>query len=150
MHGTLGSDAEVRQIEGGRAVISFSVAHTDKWKDQSGNMQERTTWVKCSLWRKSDQVGVAQYLTKGSKVYVEGNPTARAWANAQGQPQAALELTVTNVELGGGAKPATTGQAQAAAPVSNVQHWQQQQAQPKAAMPVASAPVTNDFDDLPF
>ena len=99
IHGTLGADAEVRNLDGRRSVISFSVAHTDKWKDQSGQLQERTTWVKCSLWRKSDQTGVAQYLTKGSKVYVEGTPSARAYANAQGQPTGSLELTVTNLEL---------------------------------------------------
>lgn len=135
MHGTLGGDAEIRHLDGGRSVISFSVAHSDKWTDAQGNKQERTTWVKCSLWRKSDQVGVAQYLTKGSKVYVEGNPSARAYMNNQGQPTASLEITVTNVELGGG------GQRQAQT------HQQQQQQQ--ASAPVMTSNFMDD-DSLPF
>lgn len=146
MHGTLGGDAEVRHLDGGRAVISFSVAHTDKWKGQDGNMQERTTWVKCSLWRKSDQVGVAQYLTKGSKVYVEGTPQARPWVDKQNQARAELEITVTNVELGGGGQRTNAAPAQADAPVAA------NTVKLVATAQTASGPIVHNMsdDDVPF
>lgn len=145
--GALGSDAEVRQLDNGRSAISFSVAHSEKWKDQSGQQQERTTWVRCTIWRKSDQVAIAQYLTKGTKVLAEGEPSARAYLSSTGAPTGSLELNVKNIELlGGGTR--TQGQAQPT---------QQKQSRP-AVQTVSSgtnafasgAGAFDDESDLPF
>lgn len=150
--GLLGADAEVRNLESGQAAISFSVAHSEKWKDRQGNVQERTTWVRCTLWRKSDQVGVAQYLKKGAKVYAEGRVQARAWADAQGKPQASLEMTVTELDpFCGGTKPTTT--AQAAAPAQSQAAAQDYHARPDANAgfgPATGSNIFSDNDDLPF
>lgn len=147
--GPLGADAEVRNIDGGRAAISFSVAHSEKWKDAQGQQKERTTWVRCTVWRKSDQTGVSEYLKKGTKVVVEGTPSARAWANANGEPQASLELNVSNLELMGGSQPRTQAAPEQNRPISNVEHWKQQEAAAKATpTPVFSGTI--DDDDLPF
>lgn len=98
--GNIGSDSEVRTLEGGISAISFSVACTEKWKDQQGNKQERTEWVRCTLWRKSDQTSIAQYLKKGTKVLCEGRPSARAWIDqATGESRSALELRVDSFEF---------------------------------------------------
>lgn len=97
--GNLGNDAEIRRIESaGRNVINFSVAVSKKWKDAKGEWQEKTTWIRCALWRKDDQLKIATYLTKGTKVYIEGEPSARAYDQA-GEMKASLEVTVDNVEL---------------------------------------------------
>jgi single-strand DNA-binding protein len=147
--GNVGNDAEIRATQTGMSVISFSVAHSEKWKDAQGQVQERTTWVRCSLWRKPDACGVAQYIKKGTKVLVEGQPSASAWLGNDGTAQAALELRVTNLELGGG----TAGGGNAG----------QSSHQPYQAAPAASprpqqtyqqtyastTPLTDD-DDLPF
>jgi single-strand DNA-binding protein len=115
--GNLGSDAEVRHIDGAnRAAIGFSVAVTEKWKDAAGNPQEKTTWVKCTIWRKSDQVKIADYLLKGTKVLIEGKPAARAYVDKDGNAQSSLEVTVDNLEFVGGGQ---RSDQPAAAPASN-------------------------------
>lgn len=101
--GHLGKDAEVRDAAG-KKVISFAVAHTEKYTDRNGAKQEKTTWVNCSLWRQPDKTGIAQYLTKGTQVYVEGTPSVRTYENKEGQTLASLELTVQSIELLGGGK----------------------------------------------
>lgn len=101
MIGRLGADAEVRDAAG-RKVISFNLAHSEQYTDRSGVKQERTTWVRCSLWRDENRIGVAQYLRKGGQVYVEGSPSVRTYENKEGQTVASFELTVQNLELLGG------------------------------------------------
>lgn len=101
--GFLGSDAVVKQI-GTNSVINFSVAVTKTYKDQNGVNFSETTWISCSMWRKSNETTVAQYLTKGKQVYIEGEPTARAFLNSQQQAQSSLECRVDKLEFVGGAK----------------------------------------------
>lgn len=142
--GPLGSDAEVRHIDNGRSAISFSVAHSEKWKDAQGNQQERTTWVRCTIWRKSDQIAIAQYLLKGTKVIAEGAPSARAYTNNQGQAVASLEMTVDKIELM--SSPRTQN--------ATVQQQPQQQKpiQTQQAAVQNNSIISNPFgdDDLPF
>jgi single-strand DNA-binding protein len=98
MIGFLGQDAEVRDANG-QKVISFRIAHTEKYTDRSGNPVENTTWVGCSYWRPADRTGVAQYLKKGTQVYVEGFPSARAYQTKDGQNAASLDMRVLSLEL---------------------------------------------------
>ena len=65
--GHLGKDAVVTSVLG-KTVINFSVAHTEKFKDASGAVKEKTTWVDCSNW--TDKTAIAPYLKKGTQVYV--------------------------------------------------------------------------------
>ena len=97
--GNLGRDCETKEING-KHVINFNVAHSEKFKDSSGNLKERTTWVNCAYW--TDRTAVAQYLTKGKTVYVEGIPEAEAYNNKEGQLAATLRLRVFNLQLLGG------------------------------------------------
>ena len=98
--GNLGGDCLQKEING-KTVINFNVAHSEKYKDSTGNLVERTTWVKCAYW--TDRTGVAQYLKKGKTVYVEGAPEAEAYTNKEGQPAANIKLRVFNIQLLGGA-----------------------------------------------
>jgi len=98
--GHLGKDAEVREVNG-KKVISFNVAHSERFKDSAGNLQSKTQWVSCSYW--TDSTGVLPYLIKGKLVYVEGTPSVDAYmSSAQNQPAASLNLRVLRVELLGG------------------------------------------------
>jgi single-strand DNA-binding protein len=99
--GNLGRDAEVKDVNG-KKVIEFSVAHSEKYTDRSGQQQERTTWVRCNYWRDGDRVGVADYLKKGKQVYVEGTPSVAAYTTKENQPGASLDLRVLSLELIGG------------------------------------------------
>jgi single-strand DNA-binding protein len=107
--GNLGRDGVLREVNG-KNVINFSVAHTEKFKDASGNLQERTTWVDCSYW--TDRTGVAPYLKKGTLVYAEGTPTAEAFTGRDGNAGVAIRLRVTNVQLLGGSSRSEGGSAE--------------------------------------
>ncbi len=135
--GNLGKDCVVNTVNG-KNVINFTVAHTEKYKDSQGNMQEKTTWVDCAYW--TDRTAIAQYLTKGKQVYAEGQPEARSFQRNDGTPGASLSLRVREVQLLGG-----RGDSGAGAPSYSGN---------TAAASSASIPSANDItepiDDLPF
>jgi single-strand DNA-binding protein len=103
--GNIGKDAEVKTMQSGDSVISFSVAHTERTKDSNGNPKENTTWVNCSKWVKKDaSTKIADYLKKGTKVIIEGTPNARAYTTVgSSDAKASLECRVLNIELIGSA-----------------------------------------------
>ncbi|GAO41233.1 single-stranded DNA-binding protein [Flavihumibacter petaseus] len=94
--GNLGRDCVTNNVNG-KTVMNFTVAHTERFRDASGNQQERTIWVDCAYW--SDRTAVAQYLKKGTQVYVEGNPEVRTYAKNDGSTGASLTMRVQNVQL---------------------------------------------------
>lgn len=69
--GTLGQDPELRSTSGGKSVCSLSIATNESYKDQSGEWKESTDWHRVQLWDRLADVA-SQYLSKGSKVYIEG------------------------------------------------------------------------------
>jgi len=97
--GHLGKDCIVKEVNG-KNVINFTIAHSEKWKDAQGNAKEKTTWVEAAYW--SDKTAIAQYLTKGKMVYVEGAPEAEAYTNKDGEAKGTLRLRVASVQLLGG------------------------------------------------
>ena len=76
--GNLGKDPELSYIASGAAVAKFSIATNERWKDDGGNVQERTEWHNIIAWRKLAEI-CGQYLKKGSKVYLEGKLQTRSW-----------------------------------------------------------------------
>lgn len=76
--GRLGKDPEVRTLESGVHVATFSVATTENWKDKDGNKKESTEWHNIVLWRGLAEIA-AKYLHKGDLVYLEGKITTRKW-----------------------------------------------------------------------
>jgi len=93
--GNLGRDCVENEVNG-KHVINFNVAHSEKYKDATGNTKDRTTWVNCAYW--TERTAVAQYLTKGKKVYVEGTPDVDAYMK-DNTPAATLRMRVHNLEL---------------------------------------------------
>jgi len=96
--GNIGQDCTVKTV-GEKSVINFDVAVTDETKKD-----KPTIWVSCSLWRKPDKIGIAPFLTKGAKVFVEGNPSVRTYVNRDNQTVAVQELNVQTIELLGDKK----------------------------------------------
>ncbi|MBX2938568.1 MAG: single-stranded DNA-binding protein [Ferruginibacter sp.] len=134
--GNLGKDCIVNEVNG-KNVINFSVAHTDRFKDATGNLKEKTYWVECAYW--TDRTNISKYLTKGKTVYVEGTPEADAYTNREGKPAATQRMRVKDVQLLGGSNSGeNTG-----APASNYQ----QNTSPNTSK-IESAEVISD--DLPF
>lgn len=69
--GNLGKDPVIRHLESGTVVAKFSVAATEKFKNRKGELQETTEWFNCEAWGRQGEI-IEKYLTKGSRVYVEG------------------------------------------------------------------------------
>ncbi|HYL35326.1 MAG TPA: single-stranded DNA-binding protein [Bryobacteraceae bacterium] len=98
--GHLGRDAETRFTPSGVAVTKFSVATNRRWKDQqTGEWKEETDWANIVLWR---QENLANYLTKGKQVFVEGRLQTRNYDDKDGKKQYVTEVIAEDVILLGG------------------------------------------------
>lgn len=97
--GNLGQDPEVKYMQSGDAVASFSLATSESWKDKtSGEQVEKTEWHRCVAWRKLAEI-VGQYARKGQKLYVEGKLQTRKWTDKEGQERYTTEIQVNDVIL---------------------------------------------------
>ena len=98
--GHLGRDAETKFTPGGAAVTRFSIATNRRWKDQqSGEWKEETDWVNVVLWRNES---LANYLTKGKQIYVEGRIQTRSYDDKDGKKVYSTEVVADDVILLGG------------------------------------------------
>jgi single-strand DNA-binding protein len=98
--GNLGRDAETKFTPSGASVTKFAVATTRSWKDQQSNeWKEETNWTNVVLWR---QENLANYLTKGKQVYVEGRLQARSYDDKDGKKVYTTEVVAEEVILLGG------------------------------------------------
>lgn len=91
--GNLGKDPEVRYTPNGKAVANLTLATSESWKDQSGQMQEKTEWHRVSMFGKLAEIA-GEYLRKGSQVYIEGKLQTRKWQNKEGQDQYTTEIVL--------------------------------------------------------
>ena len=118
--GRLGKDPEVRVTQGGSKVANFSLAVSEKYKDQSGNQQESTEWVNVVLWKKQAEI-CEKYLKKGSQVYIEGKWKTQSWDDPNGKKVYKTELIGSHfLMLGSGS---SGGQQQA--PQNNSTQYEQ-------------------------
>jgi single-strand DNA-binding protein len=101
MIGHLGKDCTVNAVNG-RNVINFSVAHSERFKDNAGTPREKTTWVECAYW--TEKVAIVPYLRKGQLVHLEGVPDVRHFTRNDGTPGVALTLRVFGIQLLGTSK----------------------------------------------
>lgn len=92
--GNLGKDAELRHLNNGDPVCSFSVA------DSQGR-DKPTIWWACSLFGKRAEA-LSQYLVKGQQVTVAGTLTEREWKDKEGNPRKSMDVRVTEIALQGG------------------------------------------------
>jgi single-strand DNA-binding protein len=76
--GNLGKDPELRYTTSGVAVATFSLATNESWKDQDGNLQERTEWHNIVAWKKLAEI-CGEWLKKGKKIYIEGRIQTRSY-----------------------------------------------------------------------
>lgn len=102
--GNLGRDPEMRYMQSGDPVTSFSVASGRSYTSKSGEKVEETTWFRVSVFGKMAET-CNQYLHKGSKVLVEGrlnadkNGSPRIWNRQDGTPAASFEITAQTVRF---------------------------------------------------
>ncbi|MFK4135928.1 single-stranded DNA-binding protein [Pseudomonas luteola] len=92
--GNVGADPESRNMPNGNAVTNITLATSDSWKDkQTGQQQERTEWHRVVFFGKLAEIA-AEYLRKGSQVYVEGALRTRKWQGQDGQDRYTTEIVV--------------------------------------------------------
>jgi single-strand DNA-binding protein len=132
--GNLGQDPETRYMPSGGAVTKLRVATNESWKDkQTGEQQERTEWHRVTMFGRLAEIA-AEYLRKGSQVYLEGRLQTSKWQDKDGNDRYMTEVIANEMQMlggrGGGAAPAmSTGGAAAS----------------------AAQPAADDFDDdIPF
>lgn len=155
--GHLGRDAETRFTPAGAAFTRFAVATNRRWKDQqTGEWKEETDWVNVVLWRSEN---LANYLTKGKQVYVEGRIQTRSYDDKDGKKVYVTEVVADDVILLGGRGDTASGaedfggRAQSSAPRA-MGAGQGQRSRPAAAPAQAPDEPAMDHgitdDDVPF
>ncbi|MEE2821907.1 MAG: single-stranded DNA-binding protein [Acidobacteriota bacterium] len=139
--GRLGQDPEMRHTTSGTPVTNFSLATNEKWKNQSGEPQERTEWHKVVTWNKLAEIS-SQYLTKGQLVFIEGRIQTREWDDRDGNKRYTTEIVASDMKMLGGrgdARPdvTPTGASESSPP-------------PKASESSPTMDVGVTDDDIPF
>lgn len=100
--GNLGNDPETRYMPSGSAVTNLSVATNESWKDkQTGEQKDRTEWHKVAMFGRLAEIA-AEYLRKGSQVYIEGKLRTRKWQDKEGQDRYTTEIVADEMQMLGG------------------------------------------------
>jgi single-strand DNA-binding protein len=100
--GNLGADPETRAIPSGTTVANLRIATSESWRDkQSGEQQERTEWHRVALFGRLAEIA-AEYLKKGSQVYIEGSLRTRKWQDKQGNDRYSTEIIGNELQMLGG------------------------------------------------
>lgn len=100
--GHLGQDPETRTTPGGTTVTNIRIATSDSWTDKaSGEKREKTEWHSVVLWNRLGEIA-AEYLRKGSQVYIEGKLQTRKWQDKSGNDRYTTEIVAQEMQLLGG------------------------------------------------
>jgi single-strand DNA-binding protein len=99
--GRLGKDPETRYTPQGDAVVTFSMATDESYKNKDGEKTQKTEWHNIVVWRKLAEI-CGQYLTKGSLIYVEGKIQTRMWEDKEGQKHYKTEIVIDTMRMLGG------------------------------------------------
>ncbi len=100
--GNLGGDPELRITTTGNSVCNFRVATTERWRGQDGQMQEQTEWHRVTTWGRLAEI-CGQYLSKGSRVYVEGKLQTRTYEQ-DGVTRYFTEIVAREMKMLGGGR----------------------------------------------
>ena len=139
--GNLGKDPEVKYTPQGTPVAKLTLATNERYKDKSGEWQERTEWHNVVLWQRLAEIA-GEYLKKGGKVYIEGRLQTRSWDDKQtNQKKYMTEVVASDLVLLGGR--GESGESRAAAAGGNNFDQRAHEAEPAAATPISD-------EDIPF
>lgn len=101
--GNLGGDPETRYTPSGKMNVRFSIATNRRFTDQSGQLQERTTWFRITAWgglaETMDRLAQNGALSKGKQVFVEGRLDANEYQDQQGQTRTSLDVFANEILL---------------------------------------------------
>lgn len=93
--GNVGKDPEIKTLDNGNKIASFSVATSDSWKDkQTGEKKEQTEWHRVVIFNQSLADIAEKYVKKGSKVYLSGKLKTRKWTDNSGTEKYTTEIVL--------------------------------------------------------
>lgn len=93
--GNVGKDPEIRTTQSGGKVAQLSVATADSWKDKSsGEKKEKTEWHRVVVFNDGLTQIIEKYVTKGSKIYIEGQLQTRKWTDQSGVDRYSTEIVL--------------------------------------------------------
>ena len=137
--GNLGADPETKYGPSGDAITNLRIATSESWTDKNtGQKQERTEWHRVVVFKKLAEIA-AEYLRKGSQVYIEGSLRTRKWQDKEGKDQYTTEIVANDMTMLGG-----KGGGDAPAPE------RRQERKPAAAAPAAGGFDDGGDDDIQF
>jgi len=147
--GNLGADPETRSMPSGMTVTNIRIATSESWKDKaSGAQQERTEWHSIALFGRLGEIA-AEYLRKGSQVFIEGKLRTRKWQDKQGNDRYTTEIIADNMQMLG----ARAGAIGAGSGAGGAERGAGASAPPREDYDQSPAPAggKEDFDDdIPF
>jgi single-strand DNA-binding protein len=141
--GNLGKDPELKHTSSGMAVATMTIATNERFKDKSGEWQDRTEWHNVVLWQRLAEIA-AEYLKKGRSVYVEGRLQTRSWEDKQGQKRYTTEIVASDLVLLGGGRGDDSGGGRG----SSRSDFDQRGSDDFDSSPARSTEITDD--DIPF
>jgi len=135
--GNIGKDPETRHMPSGGAVVNLTLATSENWTDKSGEKQDRTEWHRLVIFGKLAEIA-AEYVRKGTQLYIEGSLRTRKWQDKEGRDQYTTEIVVNELQmLGGRGESAGQGggsrQQEQRQPSGNNGQRRQEQRQPEPA-----------------
>ena len=100
--GNLGQDPQTRAMPSGKSVVNLRIATTDQWRDkQTGENKENTEWHTVVMFDRLAEIA-AEYLRKGSQVYIEGKLRTRKWQDKEGNDRYSTEVVANEMQMLGG------------------------------------------------
>jgi single-strand DNA-binding protein len=139
--GNLGKDPELRYTPSGAAVTTFSLATSERYKDKSGEMQEKTEWHNVVAWRQLAEI-CGKYLHKGKQIYIEGRIQTRSYDDKDGNKRYITEIVADQMQMLGRVGDDNGSQARSGG--------ESRQSRPASQAAAKSTPAYEDFADPPF
>lgn len=96
--GHVGQDPEIKNLDGGKKVVNFTIATNDSYKNDKGEKVEQTEWHKVVAWGKTAEI-IEKYVTKGKEVAIEGKLTHRSYDDKNGEKRYITEVVANDVLL---------------------------------------------------
>ena len=135
--GTLGADPKTSAMPSGSSVTNVSIATNESWKDkETGEQQDRTEWHRIAFFNRLAEIA-AEYLKKGSQIYIEGKLRTRKWQDKDGSDRWTTEIIANELQMLGGRS----------ASIGDVPEEQTNQSEENSS-PSSSSEDFND--DIPF
>lgn len=141
--GHLGQDPQQRAMPSGKAVVNLRIATTDQWRDkQTGENKESTEWHNVAMFDRLAEIA-AEYLRKGSQVYIEGKLRTRKWQDKDGNDRYTTEIIANEMNMLGGRGAGERGAVPS-------QDRSRDRGEERAARPEPAGVAESFDDDIPF